>query len=298
MYFSKMMMYYRVLLLVVTTLGLSVKSFCQDAQYIIRFTDKNNSSFSLDAPAGYLSQRAIERRQRYNIAFDSSDLPVNESYIHDVVATGNVTYLSASKWLNAILISCPANMLAQINQLPFVVSSQPVSLAGNPPGNIVEYDELVKPLNNSGKENGIAGNLNYGSSFNQVHIHNGDYLHDKGYTGGTMQIAVLDAGFYQYKTIAAFDSIRTNGQVLGEKDFVAYDNSVNEDNSHGELCLSIIAANVPGKMVGTAPAASFWLIRTEDVSFEKPVEEFNWVVGAEYADSCGCRFNIIITRLL
>jgi subtilisin family serine protease len=103
-----------------------------------------------------------------------------------------------------------------------------------------------------------------------------------------MQIAVLDAGFQAYKTITAFDSIRMNSQVLGERDFVAFDNSVNEDDSHGMHCLSILSANWPGKMIGTAPKANYWLLRTENAASEYPIEEYNWVVGAEFADSTGC----------
>jgi serine protease AprX len=40
-------------------------------------------------------------------------------------------------------------------------------------------------------------------------------------------------------------------------------------------------------MVGTAPKAHFWLFRTEDAFSEYPVEEQNWVAGAEFADSAG-----------
>ena len=40
-------------------------------------------------------------------------------------------------------------------------------------------------------------------------------------------------------------------------------------------------------MIGTAPLADYWLIRTEDVNGEYILEEYNWVTGAEYADSAG-----------
>ena len=92
---------------------------------------------------------------------------------------------------------------------------------------------------------------------------------------------------FRSRTTKCFDSVRARNGFLGEKDFVAYDNSVNEDDTHGEMCLSTIAANVPGTMVGTAPDANFWLIRTEDVASEQPIEEHNWVVGAEFGDSAG-----------
>ena len=55
----------------------------------------------------------------------------------------------------------------------------------------------------------------------------------------------------------------------------------------GMNCFSTIAANIPGTFVGTAPATSFYLFRTEDVSSEYPVEEQNFAAAAERADSLG-----------
>ena len=43
----------------------------------------------------------------------------------------------------------------------------------------------------------------------------------------------------------------------------------------------------PNNMVGTAYKASYYLIHTEDGDSENIVEEYNWVSGAEYADSLG-----------
>jgi hypothetical protein len=98
---------------------------------------------------------------------------------------------------------------------------------------------------------------------------------------------VLDGGFLAYLTNPAFDSLRLQNRILGIRDYVSYDGSVNEDNIHGAYCLSILAANEPGSIVGSAPGASYFLIRTEDVNSEYPVEEQNWAAGAEYADSAG-----------
>ena len=109
----------------------------------------------------------------------------------------------------------------------------------------------------------------------------------KGFTGKGITIAIIDAGFYHYKTTIAFDSVRARNGFLGEKDFVDFDGSVNEDYNHGELCLSAIAANVPGVMVGTAPGANFWLLRSENENSEFPIEEHNWAAAAEFADSAG-----------
>ena len=48
-----------------------------------------------------------------------------------------------------------------------------------------------------------------------------------------------------------------------------------------------MGGNLPGNFLGTAPDASFYLIRTEDAATENIIEEDNWVSGAELADSLG-----------
>lgn len=261
----------------------------QYPKYLVEFTDKNNSPYSLDNPSEYLSLKSIKRRQRYSIAIDSFDLPVNPGYIKRVLAKGPVTYLSQSKWMNKILINCSdAATIATIKSLNFVKSVSPVGQLKPDGSNSVEkFKETVTPISNTEKSFNVEDTFNYGNSYKQIHIHNGEFLHQKGYTGEGMTIAILDAGFYKYRTIKAFDSARANKQFLGEKDFVDFDNSVNEDYDHGEYCLSTIAANVPGVMVGTAPKANFWLLRSENAATEYPIEEHNWAAAAEFADSCG-----------
>jgi serine protease AprX len=269
-----------------------IASLGQYPKWIIQFTDKNNSPYSINNSSVYFSQKAITRRRRYSIAINNTDLPVNPIYIQQVLAKGNVTYLSQSKWLNQILIYCTDRaVIDSINTLPFVKTSQAAGYV-TPQYNNVHYNrfkEKIERLNASSfLMNTTTGDtLDYGESSNQIHIHNGEFLHNKGYTGDSITIALLDAGFYHYKELIAFDSIRLHNQVLGEKDFVDYDNSVDEDNVHGMYCLSTIAANVPGTMVGTAPHAKFWLLRSENDASESLVEEQNWVVAAEFADSAG-----------
>ena len=66
-------------------------------------------------------------------------------------------------------------------------------------------------------------------------------MHNHGFSGQGMQMAVIDAGFLNYLTIPTFDSIRNNNQILGTWDFVANETSVDEDYLHGMQCLSTIA---------------------------------------------------------
>ncbi|PJB57289.1 MAG: serine protease, partial [Bacteroidetes bacterium CG_4_9_14_3_um_filter_41_19] len=49
-------------------------------KYFIQFTDKNNSPYSINQPEEFLSQRAIDRREKYGIVITEEDLPVNPAY--------------------------------------------------------------------------------------------------------------------------------------------------------------------------------------------------------------------------
>ena len=136
---------------------------------------------------------------------------------------------------------------------------------------------------------------NYGVSFDQISIHHGDFLHNQGFHGEGMTIAILDDGFNSYLSNPAFDSVLNDHRVLGTYDYVNQKETVNEEDAHGANCFSIIASNIPGTMVGSAPAASFWLFKTEDITSESPVEEQNWIAAAEFADSAGA--DLISTSL-
>jgi len=280
----------RILGCLVALLILSLNSEAQVSRYIVKFKNKGSNSFSLTNPSAYLSQRAIDRRSRYSITIDSSDLPLTSRYIDSVRLSGSVTILNISKWLNGVSIQTnDAAALAKINGLPFVQSVSGIALRTTT--DVSTNDKFDKEKEQSQpqlKETGVTADFfNYGLSFEQVHIHNGEFLHNIGLRGQNMIIGILDAGFNNYQTLKAFDSVRINGQISGIYDFVAKDSSVNEDNAHGMECFSTIAANIPGQFVGTAPKANFYLFRTEDAASEYPIEEFNWVCGAERIDSIG-----------
>ncbi|MCD4735435.1 MAG: S8 family serine peptidase, partial [Bacteroidales bacterium] len=128
----------------------------------------------------------------------------------------------------------------------------------------------------------------YGAAYNQIHMLNGDVLHDLGFDGEGIIIAVLDAGFLNADNLSAFQSLWSNGQILGYKDFVSPDDPhIFDSHFHGSAVLSTMGANLPGIMVGTAPKASYWLLRSEDGDTENIIEELNWVSAAEFADSSG-----------
>ncbi len=282
----------RFLLCLLLFLFLGTVSEAQLTRYTIQLKNKGNASFTLANPSQYLSARAIARRQRYGIAIDSSDLPVTPAYLAQIRSVSNVTVLNASRWLNQVTIqTTDAAALSAIQGFSFVQSVS--AIAARQQQRQVDRNETTQPyLPVVGREMGTDGvqadYFDYGSgSYNEIHLHNGEFLHNIGLRGQGMQIAMLDAGFLNYTSLRAFDSIRINGQVLSTWDFVAREASVVEDHVHGMQCLSTIAANIPGQFIGKAPKASFHLYRTEDAASEYPIEEFNWVCAAERADSIG-----------
>lgn len=264
---------------------LSETGQAQFTRYIVRFRHKGDNPYSLSNPSAYLSARAIARRTRYGIAIDSTDLPVTPRFIDSVRAAGTVTVLNTSKWLNSITIqTTDAAALTKINALPFVVSATGIAARTTAAGSgKAEGTESIASM----QSRTAADFFSYGSSSNQIRMHNGQFLHNIGLRGQNMFIGMLDGGYNSYLTLRAFDSARANGQILDTWDFVVRNASVNEDDAHGMNCFSIIAANIPGSFVGSAPKASFYLYRTEDGASEFPIEEHNWVCGVERIDSAG-----------
>ncbi|MES2882455.1 MAG: S8 family peptidase [Bacteroidota bacterium] len=256
-------------------------------RYIIRLRHKGDSPFSISNPQAYLSAKAITRRTNYNISIDSTDLPVTPRFVDSIGAAGAVTILNVSKWLNSVTIrTTDAAAIAKINSFPFVQSATAIAAKlHSVSAEEADSDNSITTIQRSAKT--AADFFNYGSSSNQIKMHNGQFLHNIGLRGQNMVIGVLDGGFQNYLTVKAFDSARTNAQILGVYDFVIKDSSVNEDDAHGMQCFSVIAANIPGQFVGTAPKANFYLFRSEDVTSEFPIEEHNWVCAAERLDSVG-----------
>jgi hypothetical protein len=115
-----------------------------------------------------------------------------------------------------------------------------------------------------------------------------DYLNDLGFTGAGMLIAVLDAGFFAADTTSVLQSLYAENRVIATWDFVTGQPvDYTQYSNHGAFVLNCMAANAPGFYVGSAPDASYLLLRTEDAPTENVIEEYNWAAGAEYADSAG-----------
>ncbi|MEZ5105064.1 MAG: S8 family serine peptidase [Draconibacterium sp.] len=268
---------------VVYMLAMMIQMFHANGQdyYWVAFTDKNNSQYSLSYPEEFLSSRAIQRRNNQLIAIDSLDLPVNANYVSQVVGQG-AKFIHSSKWLNGITVKAEVkDFKSKVLQLPFVKEVQ-LTKTG------IETKSAIIKFNESGSEDNLPVDTSYyGPSVFQTAIMNGQFLHNLNMKGQGFQIAVLDGGFLNTDIYPAFYTLWSNNQILGTKDFVDPSVRFFDTHYHGMSVLSCMGGYVQGQLVGTAPKASYWLIRSEDNGSEFLIEEDNWVAAAEYADSVG-----------
>ena len=254
-------------------------------KYFVQFTDKNFTPYSLNNPSSFLSQKAIDRRTNQGIPLDSTDLPVDPAYINAIATTG-ATIINEVKWFNGIVIETnDPFVLSIINSLSFVQQTSAVGRFARK--NKSESQPVKLEPAFPAESNYKLSNFNYGLSANQIMLHNGHILHNNGFTGTGMLIAVLDAGFQNVDWLPAFDSLRQKNKIIATADFVNPGGNVYTEHPHGEMVLSIMGGYLDGEIVGTAPDASYLLLRSEDAGSELIIEEYNWAAAAEYADSAG-----------
>jgi len=243
--------------------------------YRITFNDKGNTNVGDFAPEDLLSPAAIARREKCGVApLTVSDLPVNHNYISAVVQRGLV-FRCASKWLNSALFTSVLKIESDaLSDLSFVKA---VLLVKNP----------TDPVKSTSEKYGVTSSGSITDACDPNFPLNGVPLHQSGFTGKNIIIAVLDAGFINADLIEALEPLMLRGGVVATRDFVNGSDYVYDYHNHGTSVLSILAGSVPGVISGTAPGADFLLLRTEDDESEFPVEEDYWAAAAEYADSAG-----------
>ena len=236
----------------------------QEAQpYQVIFEEKEQIEL-LDSPLLFLSPRALERRRKQGIAITRNDLPVSQNRIAGVRSLVHYTG-PVSKWLNSVYVEATADEVLDLIALDYVQDIQPVS------GGMATNTD-------------IPSEIAYGYSNDQVHqISLDEGPHGLGALGNGKLIAVLDAGFVGANSV----NFSSNLDVLVTRNFVEGGTNVYQGSSHGFSVLSTMAGNIEGTYVGTAPYASYALIKTEKELSETPQEMFNWVAGAEFADSIG-----------
>ena len=268
----------KTLICVVFLVMLALPSIAQKTyKYRVSLTDKMGSEYSIERPEEFLSSRALERRNRQSLAVDSTDLPISKVYLDELKLMG-MRIVTGSKWNNTVVVEMTdTSLVDKMKNMSFVKGVKKVWV--QPDSVHARNAERKKEVTNDVEKKTEY----YGKGFQQINIHGGDSLHAAGFQGESMHVAVIDAGFYNADHIKFFKKM----DLLGIRDFVNPQSDIYAENYHGMMVLSCMAANTPKAFVGTAPEASYWLLRSEDADTEQPVEEDYWAAAMEFADSVG-----------
>lgn len=242
--------------------------------YRVWFSEKTNTVSDF-APEELLSPAAISRREKLDIPIlTESDIPVSRQHIITLSRFG-FNPRCTSKWLNtALFTTTEAKDPATYEEYNFVDSIQLVRRPAD-------------PAKRSYSKYGVTASGAGPDAFDPRIPLNGHLLHQSGFTGKEITIAVLDAGFAGADAIESLTHLRQRGGIIATRNFVDGTDHVYDYHTHGTSVLSILAGSLPGIINGTAPGADYLLLRTEDDETEYPVEEDYWVAAAEYADSAG-----------
>ena len=265
----------------VVLLFLHVSAFADVHRFMVFLSDKESTGYSVENPEAFLSPRAIERRQKQSIPITEEDLPVSEAYISQINDLG-ATVFFRSKWMNAVLVQMDSSLTDDVFGLSFVDSVKYIA-----EGPRLSFEQFPFEIAETFK---TPQNISATTEL-QLSMMWADSMHKDGYKGEGMLIAILDAGFPGVNEYKPFEHIHKENRLVAYKDFVT--NSGNpflyssSANAHGTSVLSTIAMDYGEEVQGIAPKAGFILCVTEDVSSEYRIEEYNWLLGAEFADSVG-----------
>ena len=262
----------------------TTKGLAQD-RYAVFFKFKPQKEYALASPSKFLTEKAIQRRAREKFAVDSLDLPVTAAYLQEISAYSQ-ELLYASKWLNAAVVVTDAEGKKKMEGLPFVqkvvwVAKGFISRTGN--------RNSTGVIASTPKKWAIEESYREAAAYDfQNELLGIPAMHQAGFTGKGITVAVFDSGFPGLDKAVPFAHVFTNKRVVGQLNVVRpWIKEVFRDNEHGTQVASLILSNQAGTLVAGAHQAQVIFAITEDVATEYPIEELNWVRAAEYSDSLG-----------
>ena len=260
---------------IILILSICTSLQAQTYRYLILFKDKASNTYTLNKPEAFLSSKSLERRTKNRITITQQDLPVSETYLNQVKATG-ARVLFPLKWINGALIAQKPSEIKKTLALSAVKG-----LYWNFPADSSQANQI--------KSGTLTTNASpdYGNSITQITQIGIDQMHSKGIQGEGTLITLLDDGFKNSNTVKYLQNLFSEKRVIATLTTDPSITSIYNAGGHGTNVLSTIAGYESGKLIGTSFKASFALAQTEESNHELIVEEANWLRGAEWADSLG-----------
>ena len=239
--------------------------------YFVSFTDKPEKS----APA--LSPRAVAQRTQWGIPTDEMDYPVCTLY-KDSLRKMGVRIHHESRWFNGVTCEMKEETAQKVLQLRFVDGVEMTRDSTNMPKQNAPGRQKWET-----EEYFAAEESDPLMSDKQQEVYNLPPLHQAGYHGQGILMAVCDGGFQNADTLSCFrDSL-----LSGHYDFTDDKGDFyGVTGNHGTCCLSAISGITEGYH-GAATQAKYYLMRSEEYATESPKEMDNLVAALEKADSLG-----------
>ena len=256
----------------------------ETGMYLVTFKDKKGTAFATERPGEFLSERALLRRAAHRAEVTETDLPLSPKYLDKVMGTGATLWLK-SKWLNGVVVAAAGPQVKELRKLKFVTDVELVAP--------VQYDRptvlpVVPNLDRPApRADAVPVDARfYGYGWANLTGMKGDSLHAWGYRGKGVLVGVFDGGFpaVNHKDFLGYNE---TAEVPANYDVVEQDSTALDGSTHGATVLSTMAANHPFFFIGTAPEARYVLFKTENGKGEHRLEEINYVVALEIADSIG-----------
>ncbi|MEE1253910.1 MAG: S8 family serine peptidase [Paludibacteraceae bacterium] len=245
--------------------------------FFVSFTDKPLA----EQPA--LSPRAIEQRAKWKIDTDHLDYPVYAPYV-DSLRHAGVEICHTSRWFNGATCRMSTDQAAQVEQWSFIASVQQTredSAALEDRQSPTGRSKTYRTLRYRTAE-GLQGSSIIKTT-TQTDLLNLTPLHQAGFEGQGILMAICDGGFTNANTLPCF----RQELALGHFDFTDdADPFYGAEGTHGLACLSTISA-LTDNYHGAATRAQYYLMRSEEMHSESPKEMDNLIAALEKADSLG-----------
>jgi len=257
--------------------------FGQINRYMVFFNDKAGTPFTIENPSEFLSQRSIDRRAKHQFNITEQDLPVNPSSVSAISTAGADVYFT-SRWMNAALVTMNTSLVATIEGLSIVNRVEYIG-----PGEVLSRTEIPVTVPDVFLDPPAV----HATSEVQNSMIGADQLRGWGAVGTDILVAVFDGGFEGVNEHSPFEHLFSQNKIIAELDFVRNSGNPYQYSNHGTRVLSCIAGYYPPDFTGTAPDVEVIIAVTEEVETpsgqdsEYRVEEYNWLLAAEFADSAG-----------
>jgi len=266
----------------------------EKTKYWIFFTDKlGTSGKRTQVEDTYLTDQAVSRRalrgeSAHAARFAIQDAPISQVYEDDLSEKGFIIE-QRSRWMNAVTAYLNEIEVEQISELSYVKEIRGVR-------HLSPHVEPSIPISPVIAEEvpSVCPSPKYGSSCRQLDVVNAIPALDEGINGAGVSLGFVDTHFNQSSGGDNFDHpwmrhIPDSGRLMEIRDFTQRDSSQPclGWNNHGLNVASVASGYLEGSITGPGHGANIYGAVTECDSYERNIEEDNFVAGVEWLESEG-----------